>query len=43
MSFEATTTSAVTYGDWIFVNSIIIFFLSFIVIGLFMSLFPKQS
>jgi len=42
MEFGSATTTAITYGDWLFVNAIIIFLLSFIAIGLFFSPFKKK-
>lgn len=39
MELIATTTRAVTYGDWMFVNSIAIFVLILSAIGFLMSLF----
>lgn len=42
MDFVATTTSAVTYGDWIFVNSVAIFVLVLSVTGFLMSLWSDR-
>jgi len=41
-SSTASTTQFVTYNDWIFVNAVIIFLVSFIFIGLLFSPLNKK-
>lgn len=40
---EASATSTVPYGDWLFVNAFILFFLSFVPVGIFYSLIKMKK